>query len=59
MRTLGGAIVVETSEGNIYFAGDAGYSPHLKEQGERFGSFALSILPIGAYEPPWFIKTSI
>ena len=26
------------------------------EQGERFGSFALSILPIGAYGPRWFTK---
>ena len=56
MRTLWGSFVVETSEGNIYFAGDTGYSPHFKEQGERFGSFALSILPIGAYEPRWFMK---
>ena len=56
MRTLWGSFVIETSQGNIYFAGDTGYSPHFKEQGERFGSFALSILPIGAYEPRWFMK---
>jgi L-ascorbate metabolism protein UlaG (beta-lactamase superfamily) len=56
MRTLWGSFVVETSEGNIYFAGDTGYSPHFKEQGERFGSFALSIIPIGAYEPRWFMQ---
>ena len=56
MRTLWGSFVIETSQGNIYFAGDTGYSPHFKEQGELFGSFALSILPIGAYEPRWFMK---
>jgi L-ascorbate metabolism protein UlaG (beta-lactamase superfamily) len=56
MRTLWGSFVVETSEGNIYFAGDTGYSTHFKDQGERFGSFALSIIPIGAYEPRWFMK---
>ena len=56
MRTLWGSYVIETSQGNIYFAGDTGYSPHFKEQSERFGSFALSILPIGAYEPRWFMK---
>ncbi len=56
MQTLWGSFVVETSQGNIYFAGDTGYSPHFKEQGERFGSFMLSILPIGAYEPRWFMK---
>lgn len=57
MRTLWGSFVIETSEGNIYFAGDTGYSPHFKEQGERFGSFALSMIPIGAYEPRWFMKS--
>ena len=56
MRTLWGSFVIETSQGNIYFAGDTGYSPHFKEQGERFGSFALSILPIGTYELRWFMK---
>ncbi len=57
MRTLWGSFVIETREGNIYFAGDTGYSTHLKDQGKRFGSFALSIIPIGAYEPPWFMKS--
>ena len=56
IRTLWGSFVIETSQGNIYFAGVTGYSPHFKEQGERFGSFALRILPIGAYEPRWFMK---
>ena len=56
MRTLWGSFVVQTPSGSIYFAGDTGYSPHFKEQGDRFGPFALSILPIGAYEPRWFMK---
>ena len=33
-----------------------GYSPHFKVQGEQYGPFALSLLPIGAYEPRWFMK---
>ena len=57
MRTLCGSVVIETDEGNIYFAGDTGYSPHFREQGERFGPFALSIIPIGAYEPRWFMQS--
>lgn len=56
MRTLWGSFVIETDFGNLYFAGDTGYSPHFKRQGERFGSFALSIIPIGAYEPRWFME---
>jgi L-ascorbate metabolism protein UlaG (beta-lactamase superfamily) len=57
MRTLWGSFVIETDEGRIYFAGDTGYSPHFRAQGERFGPFALSIIPIGAYEPRWFMKS--
>ena len=56
MRTLWGSFVIETSQGPIYFAGDTGYSPHFADQGERYGPFALSIIPIGAYEPRYFMK---
>ena len=56
MRTLWGSFVIETSQGAIYFAGDTGYSPHFADQGERYGPFALSIIPIGAYEPRDFMK---
>jgi len=56
MKTLWGSFVVETPEGAIYFAGDTGHSPHFKAQGEQYGPFALSLLPIGAYEPRWFMK---
>ena len=54
--TLWGSFVIETSQGAIYFAGDTGYSPHFADQGERYGPFALSIIPIGAYEPRYFMK---
>ena len=56
MKTLWGSFVMETPAGNIYFAGDTGYSPHFRAQGETYGPFALAILPIGAYEPRWFMK---
>ena len=56
MTTLWGSFVIKTSEGNVYFAGDTGYGPHLKETGDRHGPFALALLPIGAYEPRWFMK---
>lgn len=56
MKTLWGSFVIKTSRGNLYFAGDTGYGPHLKEAGDRHGPFALSLLPIGAYEPRWFMK---
>lgn len=56
MKTLWGSFVIKSDTGSIYFAGDTGYGPHLKEHGEQFGPFDLSILPIGAYEPRWFMK---
>lgn len=55
MKTLWGSFVIETPEGNIFFSGDTGYGPHFKAQGERFGEFALAIIPIGAYEPRWMM----
>ena len=55
MKTLWGAFVIRSPDGNIYFAGDTGYGPHFKEAAEEFGPFALALLPIGAYEPRWFM----
>lgn len=40
----------------IYFAGDTGYGPHFKKINQRFGPPDISILPIGSYEPRWFMK---
>ena len=56
MKTLWGGFVIRTRQGNIYFAGDTGYGPQFREAREQYGSFALSLLPIGAYEPRWFMK---
>jgi len=56
MRTLWGSFVIETPAGRVYFAGDTGYATHFKEQGEQWGPFELALLPIGAYEPRWFMK---
>lgn len=55
MKTLWGSFVIKSAAGNVYFAGDTGYGPHLKDHGEQYGPFALAILPIGAYEPRWFM----
>jgi L-ascorbate metabolism protein UlaG (beta-lactamase superfamily) len=39
----------------IYFAGDSGYTKSFKEIGARLGPADLGLLPIGAYEPRWFM----
>ena len=54
-ETLWSGWVIESKSGKILFAGDTGYSPVFKEIGERFGPFQISLIPIGAYRPRWFM----
>jgi L-ascorbate metabolism protein UlaG (beta-lactamase superfamily) len=42
--------------GVTYFAGDTGDGPHFDEIKKRFGAPRLALLPIGAYEPAWFMS---
>ena len=55
-RTLWGAWVIEHSQMRLLFGGDFGYSQDIADIGKRFGSFDLAALPIGAYEPRWFMR---
>jgi L-ascorbate metabolism protein UlaG (beta-lactamase superfamily) len=54
-KTLWGGFVLETPAGRIYFAGDTGEGPHIAAIAKRFGPMTLSLLPIGAYLPAWFM----
>lgn len=49
--------VIEANGKKIFFAGDTGYAPHFKEIGKKYGQFDLALIPIGAYEPRWFMKS--
>jgi L-ascorbate metabolism protein UlaG (beta-lactamase superfamily) len=40
----------------VYFAGDSGYGAHFRAIRERAGVVDLALLPIGAYEPRWFMR---
>ena len=57
-KALWAGFVIETPAGRIYHATDTGYGDgfHFRDAGERYGPFRLAILPIGAYEPRWFMK---
>jgi len=48
--------VIEAKGNKIFFAGDSGYADHFKEIGDKYGQFDLALLPIGAYDPRWFMK---
>ena len=54
---LWGAFVVEAAGGPIYFAADTGFGTGSTFEAIRaqFGPPRLSLLPIGAYEPRWFM----
>ena len=54
-ETLWGSFLIDSPEGRIYFAGDSAYGSHFKNIYERFGPPKVSLLPIGAYEPRWFM----
>ncbi|WP_152400107.1 MBL fold metallo-hydrolase [Paenibacillus cellulositrophicus] len=41
---------------NVYFAGDSGYFAGFKEIGRRF-NLHVALMPIGAYEPEWFMTS--
>jgi len=55
-RALWGGFVIEAGRQRILFAGDTGYGPHFRKIAARLGPVDLALLPIGAYEPRWFMK---
>lgn len=59
-KALWGAFIIRTAGGQIYFAGDTGYRDGriFKEAGMKYVAFRLALLPIGAYEPRWFMADS-
>ncbi len=56
--SLWASFVIETPAGRIYFVADSGYGDgrHFRNARDRHGPFRLAILPIGAYEPRWFMR---
>jgi L-ascorbate metabolism protein UlaG (beta-lactamase superfamily) len=54
-RSLWGGFVIESSQGRIYFAGDTGFGKFFDQIHEKFPDIEVALLPIGAYEPRWFM----
>ncbi|MBK3661827.1 MBL fold metallo-hydrolase [Bradyrhizobium diazoefficiens] len=57
-KALWASFVLETPAGKIYVVCDSGYGDggHFRRVAEQHGPLRLAILPIGAYEPRWFMR---
>ena len=66
MKTLWGGFAVFAPDCQLFFAGDTGYSRDFadirerfagRQQGSQGGGFDIALIPIGAYEPRWFMQS--
>src|SRR5712691_5204149 len=55
-RTLWGGFVIEGPSGRVYHSGDTAWFEGFAEIGRRFPGLDAAMLPIGAYDPPWFME---
>eukprot|EP00096_Caligus_rogercresseyi_P007308 TRINITY_DN25139_c0_g1_i2.p1 TRINITY_DN25139_c0_g1~~TRINITY_DN25139_c0_g1_i2.p1 ORF type:complete len:398 (-),score=53.94 TRINITY_DN25139_c0_g1_i2:124-1218(-) len=57
-KVLWGSWVIQGPEGSkVFFGGDTAYHEEAFKQIKRkFGAFDLGLIPIGAYEPRWFMQ---
>jgi N-acyl-phosphatidylethanolamine-hydrolysing phospholipase D len=63
LATLWGGFAVFAPDLHLVYTGDTGYSPDFKEIRRRFAArqtdagFDVALIPVGAYEPRWFMAT--
>jgi L-ascorbate metabolism protein UlaG (beta-lactamase superfamily) len=57
-KALWASFVLETPAGKLYIVCDSGYGDgkHFRNVAAAHGPLRLAILPIGAYEPRWFMR---
>lgn len=56
-QTLWCSWIIEIDGKKIWFGGDTGYNDiQFKRIGNEHGPFDLALIPIGAFEPRWFMK---
>jgi len=53
-----GGWVMQHQQHCVYFAGDSGYDDLFSKIGERYSNISVALMPIGAYEPEWFMRDS-
>jgi L-ascorbate metabolism protein UlaG (beta-lactamase superfamily) len=57
-KALWGGYVIETPAARVYHVTDTGYGDGalFRQTRDRYGPFDLAVIPIGAYEPRWFMR---
>jgi L-ascorbate metabolism protein UlaG (beta-lactamase superfamily) len=55
-RVLWGGFVIQGTRATIYHSGDTAWFDGFREIGARFPGIDAALLPIGAYEPAWFME---
>jgi L-ascorbate metabolism protein UlaG (beta-lactamase superfamily) len=56
-RALWSGFMIAVAGRRIYFAGDTAYAPIFRDIRQRLGAPDVSLIPIGAYEPRWFMRS--
>jgi N-acyl-phosphatidylethanolamine-hydrolysing phospholipase D len=56
-KTLWCSWVIGANGFRAFFAGDTAFHPEFAEIGRRYGPYDLLMIPVGAYEPRWFMHT--
>ena len=62
LQTLWGGWALFAPDAHLFFAGDTGYSRDFSDLARHFakrqpsGGFDIALIPVGAYEPRWFMK---
>jgi L-ascorbate metabolism protein UlaG (beta-lactamase superfamily) len=58
--TLWGGFVLQAQVNrqplSLFYAGDTGYSADFATLGHKFGGFDFAQIPVGCYEPRWFMR---
>lgn len=54
-ESLWGGFVVQHQGYSMYYSGDTGYSRDFADISARFGPFDFAQIPVGCYEPRWFM----